>query len=85
MESVESITPGKPPTDPNEGDERVKNMMTILERGFPDGSVIAICSTCNAFQEFGLDEAAVMIVDHTWPYCHGTRMLMDDISKAPTY
>ena len=73
MESVEQITLGQPPKDRNEPDERVANMMKILEKGFPDG-VIALCSKCNAFSEFGLDEAAVMIVDHTWPSHCGIRM-----------
>lgn len=84
MESVQSITLGNPPKDPTEGDERVANMMKILEMGFPDG-VIAVCKTCNAVQEFGLDEAAVMIVDHKWPYCHEEKMLMDDPTNAPSF
>lgn len=84
MESVQSITLGQPPKDPDEGDERVVNIMKILELGFPDG-ILALCSRCNAFQEFGLDEAAVMIVDHTWPYCCSTKMQMEDPEKAPRY
>jgi hypothetical protein len=84
MESVHSITLGQPPKDPNEGDKRVANMMKILEKGFP-GGVIALCKKCNSFQEYGLDEAAVMIVDHTWPYCCNERMTMEDPEKAPAY
>lgn len=84
MESVQAIVLGQAPTDPDEGDERVANMMKILELGFPDG-VIAACKKCNAFQEFGLDEAAVMMVDHAWPSCCGMRMVMDDPDRAPRY
>lgn len=84
MESVHTITLGQPPKDPNEGDERVANAMKILERGFPDG-VIAVCKKCNTVQEFGLDETAVMIVDHAWPTCCGARMVMDDPANAPRY
>lgn len=86
MESVQTIALGQPPKDAEEGDERVANAMKILERGFPDGAVIALCSKCNAFQEYGLDEVAVMIVDGTWPRCcEGKRMLMEDPDKAPRY
>jgi hypothetical protein len=84
MESLQTIALGKPPTDPDEGDERVANAMKILEKGFPDG-LIALCKKCNAFREFGLDEAAVMIVDHTWPTCHGKKMEMCDPEQAPRY
>lgn len=84
MKSVQSITLGQPPKDPNQGDERVANAMKILELGFPDG-VIAVCSSCNALEELGLDEAAVMIVDHTWPCCHEKKMLMDDPANAPSF
>ena len=84
MKSIESITLGQPPTDPDEPDERVANAMKILELGFPDG-VIAVCKTCNTVQEFGLDETAVMIVDHTWPKCCGKRMVMDDPKNSPSY
>jgi hypothetical protein len=84
LESVQTIALGKPPKDPNEGDERVANAMMILEHGFPNG-VIAACKKCNTFQEFGLDEAAVMMVDHTWPNCCGKRMVMDDPDNAPRY
>jgi hypothetical protein len=84
MESVHTITLGQPPKDPNEGDKRVANMMKILEKGFPSG-VIALCKNCNSFQEYGLDEAAVMIVDHTWPYHCNERMTMEDPDKAPAY
>jgi hypothetical protein len=84
LESVQTITLGAPPKDPDEGDERVANLMKILERGFPDG-VIAVCKKCNAVQEFGLDEAAVMIVDHAWPTCCEMRMVMDDPKNAPSY
>jgi len=59
-------------------------MMKILEKGFP-GNVIALCKNCNSFQEYGLDEAAVMIVDHTWPYCCETRMEMQGVDSAPRY
>ena len=83
MESVQAIVLGQAPTDPDEGDERVANMMKILEKGFPDG-VLAICK-CNFFQEFGLDEAAVMIVDHTWPWHCNQRMLMSDPDEAPRF
>jgi hypothetical protein len=84
LESVEAITLGKAPAVPDEPDERVANAMKILELGFPDG-VIAVCKKCNAVQEFGLDETAVMIVDHTWPNCCGKRMVMDDPDNAPRY
>jgi len=83
MESVQAIALGAPPKDPDDGDERVTNAMKILERGFPDG-VIAVCK-CNRVIEFGLDEAAVMIVDHTWPWHCGQRMIMEDPEKAPAY
>lgn len=85
MDSVATITLGQPPTDPDEGDQRVTNMMKILELGFPDGAVIALCSKCNVFQEYGLDETAVMIVDHTWPWHCNQRMRMEDPEKAPAY
>ena len=84
MESVQTIALGQPPKDPNEGDERVTNLMQILERGFPDG-VLALCSKCNSFQEYGLDEAAIMIVDHTWPSHCSQRMIMEDPAKTPNY
>ena len=84
MESVQAITLGPAPKDPNEGDPRVTRLMQILERGFPEG-VIAVCKTCNAVQEFGLDEAALMIVDHKWPVCNGVKMLMEDPERAPRY
>lgn len=84
MESVQSIVLGQPPKDPEEGDERVANAMKILERGFPSG-IIALCSKCQAFEEFGLDEVAVMMVDHTWPYCCSQRMQMTDPESAPRY
>lgn len=84
MESVESITLGRPPANPDDPDERVVNLMKILERGFPDG-ILALCSKCNAFEEYGLDEAAVMIVDRNWPVCCGKKMLMEDPEKAPNY
>jgi hypothetical protein len=83
MESLQSIALGAPPKDPDEGDQRVANVMKILEKGFPDG-VIAVCK-CNRVLEFGLDEAAVMIVDHNWPTCHGVRMVMDDPTNAPSF
>ena len=85
MMHVQAIILGQPPKDPDEGDPRVVNMMKILERGFPDGAVIALCSRCNQFQEYGLDEAAIMIVDHTWPTCCSVKMLMEDPQKAPAY
>lgn len=84
MESVQSIALGQAPKDPEEGDERVANAMKILELGFPDG-VIALCRKCNSYQEFGLDETALMIVDHTWPTCCGQRMVMEDPDNTPRY
>lgn len=84
MESVQAIVLGQPPKDPNEGDERVANMMKILELGFPDGVVISLCK-CGTFEEFGLDEVAVMIVDHTWPVHCGRKMQIEDPTKAPNY
>ena len=84
MESVQAIALGQPPKDPDEGDERVTNLMKILERGFPDG-VLALCSKCNSFQEYGLDEASIMIVDHTWPSHCGIRMVIEDPEKAPQF
>lgn len=84
MQSVQSIVLGQPPKDLDEGDQRVANMMKILERGFPDG-VITLCGKCRTFQELGLDEAAVMIVDHTWPFHCGVKMQMEDPEKAPRY
>lgn len=75
---------GQAPADPDEGDERVANMMKILERGFPDGTLAAVCWDCNQVQELGLDETAVMIVDGAWPRCHNKRMDMvasDDIPQ----
>ena len=84
MESLQSIALGAPPRDPDVGDQRVANVMKILEKGFPDG-VIAVCKSCNAVHEYGLDEAAVMIVDHTWPTCDGVRMQMDDPENAPKF
>lgn len=84
MKSVQRIALGQPPKDPDEGDERVANAMKILEKGFPDG-IILLCSRCNQFQEYGLDEVAVMIVDHAWPSHCNLRMLMEDPEKAPTY
>lgn len=83
MKHIQNIVLGQPPKDPDEGDERVANAMKILELGFPDG-VIAVCK-CNRVIEFGLDEAAVMIVDHTWPTCCGKKMIMDDPANAPNY
>lgn len=84
MESIQSIALGAPPKDPDEGDQRVANVMKILEKGFPDG-VIAVCKSCNAVHEYGLDEAAVMIVDHAWPTCCNKKMTMDDPSNAPSF
>ena len=85
MESVQTITLGKPPTEPDDPDERVVNMMKILELGFPEGAVIALCSKCQTFEEYGLDEAAIMIVDHTWPYCCSIKMLMEDPMRTPLF
>lgn len=84
MQSLQTIALGQPPKDPDKGDERVANAMKILERGFPDG-IIALCSKCQTFQEYGLDEVAVMIVDHTWPSHCNLRMLMEDPELAPRY
>lgn len=84
MESVQAIVLGHAPTDPDEGDSRVTNMMKILEKGFPDG-IIALCSQCQAFQEYGLDEVAVMIVDRKWPWHCNQRMLMEDPERAPSF
>jgi hypothetical protein len=84
MESLQSIALGAPPKDPEEGDKRVTNVMKVLELGYPEG-VIAVCKICNAVQEFGLDEAAVMIVDHSWPYCCSVRMVMDNPENAPRF
>jgi hypothetical protein len=58
--------------------------MQILEKGFPEG-IILLCSKCNQFQEYGLDEVALMIVDHKWPYCCSIRLQMEDPEKAPAY
>lgn len=86
MESVQSITLGQPPTDPDEGDERVANAMKILELGFPDGMIAAVCRECNAVQEFSLEDVAVMIVDHTWPRCcRNKRMEMASLEETPRY
>lgn len=86
MDHVSTIILGTlSPQSEVEGDRRVTNAMAILERGFPDG-ILALCLKCHNGQEYGLDEAAVMIVDGTWPRCcDGKRVEMLDPENGPHY
>jgi len=86
MESIQSIALGAPPKDPDEGDQRVANVMKILEKGFPEGMLAAVCFECNSVQEFSLEDTAVMIVDLTWPKCcQNKRMEMIAIDQIPSF
>ena len=86
MESLQSIALGAPPKDPDEGDQRVANVMKILEKGFPEGMLAAVCFDCNSVHEFSLEDTAIMIVDCAWPKCcQNKRMEMLPLEDIPRF